>query len=87
MWERVVAIIDSRLGATTMDEQIEDFNERIFCILSTEKKKKKITVDFIGFNDQNEMNSFKDFIALTLSINQFNKNNIVDRDMYSKLVH
>ena len=87
MWERVVAIIDSRLGATTMDEQIEDFNERIFCILSTEKKKKKITVDFIGFNDQNEMNSFKDFIALTLSINQFNQNNIVNRDMGRTLVH
>jgi len=44
-------------------------------------------VDFIGFNDQDEMNCFKEFIALTLSINQFNKNNIVDRDMGSKLVH
>ena len=49
-----------------MDEHIEDFEDRIYAILSTRETKDKkniVTVDFVGFNDSQEMKLFKDFIA------------------------
>ena len=71
-----------------MDEHIEDFEDRIYAILSTKETKDKkniVTVDFVGFNDSKEMKLFKDFIAVTLGINQFKQDNVIDRE--STMLH
>jgi hypothetical protein len=62
-----------------MDEQLDDFSERIFALISKRDKQKTIRIEFIGFIDDKEMKLFQDFIAVTLGINQFKEDHIIDR--------
>ena len=62
-----------------MDEQLDDFANRIFAIISSKEKKKSIQIEFVGFVDHKEMKLFKDFIAVTLGVNQFKEDHIIDR--------
>ena len=67
-----------------MNEHI-DFAERIFAIISSKEQTKSIQIEFIGFADKQEMNLFKDFISITLGINQFKPENVIDRE--NTLIH
>lgn len=62
-----------------MDEQLDDFAERIFAIISKRDKVKTIRIEFIGFANDKEMKLFQEFIAVTLGINQFKEDHIIDR--------
>lgn len=61
-----------------MDEHI-DFADRIFALVSSKEKTKSIQIEFVGFADKQEMNLFQDFISITLGINQFKEENVIDR--------
>ena len=63
-----------------MDEQLDDFAERIFAIISKRDKVKTIRIEFIGFANDKEMKLFQEFIAVTLGINQFKEDHIIDRE-------
>jgi len=63
-----------------MDEQLDDFADRIFALISKRDKQKTIRIEFIGFIDDKEMKLFQDFIAVTLGINQFKEDHIIDRE-------
>ena len=67
-----------------MEEQL-DFAERIFAMISSKEQTKSIQIEFIGFSDKQEMNLFKDFISITLGINQFKPENVIDRE--NTLIH
>lgn len=67
-----------------MNEQL-DFEERVFAMISSKEQTKSIQVEFFGFADQQEMNLFKDFISVTLGINQFKQENVIDRE--NTLIH
>tara|TARA_X000001382_G_C3164795_1_gene177502 strand:+ start:997 stop:1203 length:207 start_codon:yes stop_codon:yes gene_type:complete len=62
-----------------MDEQLDDFADRIFALISKRDKPKTIRIEFVGFANQDEMKLFQDFIAVTLGINQFKEDHIIDR--------
>jgi len=62
-----------------MDEQLDDFADRIFALISKRDKQKTIRIEFVGFIDDKEMKLFQDFIAVTLGINQFKEDHIIDR--------
>lgn len=62
-----------------MDEQLDDFAERIFAIISKRDKLKSIRIEFVGFANDKEMKLFQEFIAVTLGINQFKEDHIIDR--------
>ena len=67
-----------------MEEQL-DFADRIFALVSSKEKTKSIKIEFVGFADKQEMNLFKDFISITLGINQFKPENVIDRE--NTLIH
>jgi len=62
-----------------MDEQLDDLAVRIFALISASDTSKTIRSEFVGFANQDEMKLFQDFIAVTLGINQFKDDNIIDR--------